>query len=630
MSERKKKFEALSAAVEREADPILKSMLEVRRDSAYAEWMQEETPGNEKFLARPAQPDALTSATTAGQKSIAERIELPGNERAVSAAQAPTKQPTYPAFDAKRDEYFRREAAAMGKPLAPELLSTKPDTAAQQSVQQEVQPAAPPQAPQGTQPLSFAGFRQLAGGGGGGVSRGAMMGALGNADAARQASAAAFGAEKDAILKRGAQQEADGKQLGETMAAFAQQMKASDEEHQAYLMQARERIGGLIQESRAAAEEFRAATREQGFMQSLSSGGRVGAAISLALGALGGGLTGQGGNAALDVLKFRVDEDLRNRALNISAKGQALDAVDGLLQRNMQIFGDEVSAREATRAAIFDSLKLEVQRQAAISGGVDAANNAQQITAGMDAEQARAYEVLANQQYMAMQKAARSGGMSNLKLLKEYQAYLKNEVGIQTDETTLEQMRGKGGEPDIYSEEGKRKADRTARLYDKLKPIDATIEQGKLLLEKVGVPRVDTRARAGIDEFFSQSDSLPTKVIGATVGLPARILSDDENAQIAAMLSFTNSAQKAVDSRVSNQDFNNARDLLVRQGPLIGQDALVKIVRQMVEQAEIMRKDALASDELAAGEYEKEQAKRRAELNTQRGGRGIPSYGTKQ
>lgn len=614
-------YQSLVDKAGKERDPDHRKWLEQEASAHFAllQRIPDQERGDDSSIPKPAegkvtvQPGvtSLPPSELERVRQVAESQAAPnaGAEFAPNAAHGASAQPDGGGMD--------RGLLDVQAQYRPKVAGVTPDVAA------EVQPTAAPQ-PGGSVPgLTFEEFAALSRGGGRG-GRVDVRGAAANADLAGVNADAASALERDAILKRGAQQESDGRQLGETMAQFAQSLKAKDEEHQAYLMQARERIGGLINESKVAAEEFRAATREQGFMQSLSSGGRVGAAISLALGALGGGLTGQGGNAALDVLKFRVDEDLRNRALNIQAKGQALDAVDGLLQRNMQIFGDEISAKEATRAAIFDSLKLEVQRQAAISGGVDAMNASKQLVAGMDAEYARSQEVLANRQYQEMLKAARSGGKNLAQLYKEYLDVQGSELKNMKAAADLSPTQG---EPDIYSEEGKRAADRTARLYDKLKPIDATIEQGKLLLEKVGVPRVDTRARAGIDEFFTSSDSLVTKAVGLTA-LPARILSDEENAQMAAMLSFTNSAQKAVDSRVSNQDFNNARDLLIRQGPLIGQDALVKVVRQMVEQAEIMRKDALASDKQAAAAYEQEQAKRRGELPKQTG-IGIPDYGRK-
>lgn len=604
------------------------------RDPEHRKWLEQQANANLEMMRTIPEHERGEGAGGPAPKStlkdFASTLELPG--AAVpkpGGAEAPKPTPSYPEFDAGRDAYFKREAAAMGKPLAPELLSSKPGVAsATPDVAAEVQPsAAPTAAPQGTQPLTFDEYRRL-GGSGGGPGRVQITGASANAGAAGAASDAANAAERKAILDRAGQQQSDGTKLGETMAAFASQMKASDEEHQTYLMQARERVSGLINESKQAAEEFRAATREQGFMQSLSSGGRVGAAISLALGALGGGLTGQGGNAALDVLKFRVDEDLRSRALNINAKGQALDAVDGLLQRNLQIFGDEVSAREATRASIFDSLKLEVQRQAAISGGADAMGAAQQLVAGMDAEKARAEEVLANQQLQAMLKAARAGGGQNLqKQLAAYQQYLKNDVGIQTDATKLAALQGAGGKPDIYSEEGKRASDRIARLYEKVKPADAAVETGKLLLEKVGVPSVTTRARADIDTFFKENSGFITSAGGLAL-TPLRTLTAEENAQMSALMNFTINQQKALDPRISNADLEIAVSRLIRQSWNVSQEALTAQIRQQVGEAERYRKDALATDPEAAVEYEREQSKRRSELKPSAGGgRGIPDYG---
>jgi hypothetical protein len=513
-------------------------------------------------------------------------------------------------------------------PYRPKVAGVTPDVAA------EVQPQAAPQAPQTSNPMSWEEFQRTFGGGGGGPGRAQMSGAMANAGAAGEASDAADAAERTAILSRAGQQQDDGRKLGETMAAFAQTMKASDEEHQAYLAQARERIGGLIQESKVAAEEFRAATREQGFMQSLSSGGRVGAAISLALGALGGSLTGQGGNAAMDVLKFRVDEDLRNRSLNINAKGAALDAVDGLLARNMQIFGDEVSAREATRAAIFDSLKLEVQRQSAISGGVDSMGAAKQLVAGMDAEKARAEEVLANQQLQAMLKAARAGGgMNKLKLFKEYQAYLKNDVGIQTDATKLAALQGNGPQqkPDLYSEEGKRASDRITRLHKSVEPFDKTVRAADLLLTKVGVPDVQTRARAGIGEWLTDPESstliklTPLGLLAAPIGS----LSSEQNQQMSALFAFTAAKVKASQGsgQLSEGDMKRAIQKELRQSWLVDQNSLIAQIRNDRAQAETGRKEALASDPEAAAELESERKRLGLMEPSKQGGTGIPDYG---
>lgn len=119
------------------------------------------------------------------------------------------------------------------------------------------------------------------------------------------------------------------------------------------------------------------------------SGGRgVGAAIAVALGALGSALTGQR-NTALDIVQQSIDRDIDAQKAAVANKREGLQDMRNLYAQNLGKFQDERAASLQTRNQLLESYKMKLQQVAAQSGSQGALAKAQEEMAKIDATQAR-------------------------------------------------------------------------------------------------------------------------------------------------------------------------------------------------------------------------------------------------
>ncbi len=94
------------------------------------------------------------------------------------------------------------------------------------------------------------------------------------------------------------------------------------------------------------------------YWENKSTGGKISAAIGIALAGIGGGMGGQGGNMALDVINKAIDRDIDAQKANLSNK-------NSLLSKNLEMTHNLESAVAMTRA---DHLAIAAAQVAKIAG----------------------------------------------------------------------------------------------------------------------------------------------------------------------------------------------------------------------------------------------------------------------
>lgn len=93
------------------------------------------------------------------------------------------------------------------------------------------------------------------------------------------------------------------------------------------------------------------------FWRDRSTGQKIIAGISLALGAVGGGLTRTGENKAVGVITDAIDRDIAAQKDNIEVKGEAIEKQEGLYAKALQRFDDSITAEKAAKIAALDQVK---------------------------------------------------------------------------------------------------------------------------------------------------------------------------------------------------------------------------------------------------------------------------------
>jgi hypothetical protein len=101
------------------------------------------------------------------------------------------------------------------------------------------------------------------------------------------------------------------------------------------------------------------------FWESRSTPQKIMAAIGIALGGIGGGLSGHGGNAAMDVINKAIDRDIDAQKFNANQKQNAFQNQMGVYNVMRSKFGDERTAEAATRLAYMQNVEMQLKETAA-------------------------------------------------------------------------------------------------------------------------------------------------------------------------------------------------------------------------------------------------------------------------
>jgi hypothetical protein len=130
------------------------------------------------------------------------------------------------------------------------------------------------------------------------------------------------------------------------------------------------------------------------YMNSLSTGGKIATAVGLILGGLGGGISGRGGNAALDTLNRIIDRD-------IDAQKIDMDKKKNLMGFSMQKLGNLKDAEAYSRAILISQTSNELQAAAAKSQDPLAKARAVQAVGQLEAQKAQLLNQVAARQAIA-------------------------------------------------------------------------------------------------------------------------------------------------------------------------------------------------------------------------------------
>lgn len=141
------------------------------------------------------------------------------------------------------------------------------------------------------------------------------------------------------------------------------------------------------------------------YLASMSTGKKIETGIALALGGLGGGITGQG-NAPLQFLNNQIDRD-------IEAQKSELGKRENLLSANLRQFGNMEQATQMTRIQMHDMVQAKIAEAGAQAASPMAKANAMKLSGQLEQQTAP----------MVMQQATRralmsvnsgQGGLSNV------------------------------------------------------------------------------------------------------------------------------------------------------------------------------------------------------------------------
>lgn len=133
----------------------------------------------------------------------------------------------------------------------------------------------------------------------------------------------------------------------------------------------------------------------------MSVPGKIGAALSIIMGGLGGGLTGKGGNAAMDVLNKMQEDEINSQKANLGKQ-------QNLYSMNMQRFQNAEKAELATRMNLNAAMSGEIMKNAAIAKGATAQAAANGIKAQADLQKAQYAQQWG---VLGQQHAVMSGGI---------------------------------------------------------------------------------------------------------------------------------------------------------------------------------------------------------------------------
>jgi len=198
-----------------------------------------------------------------------------------------------------------------------------------------------------------ASMRQSPGGGGPGGG-GAAQRQPNGWDQMRSASAN----ETDALARQ-----ADVKQSGEAEAAAqnARMLAQRDRLIAVHKLAGDEAMAKLSQDVEAQAQQKVDPNR---FWANASTGQKIAAAIGIALGGLAQtSPRGPHTNPALDIINTAIERDIQAQRENIANGRMSLEARRGLLAMNLQRWGNEENALDATRVAYLEQAKMQIQSE---------------------------------------------------------------------------------------------------------------------------------------------------------------------------------------------------------------------------------------------------------------------------
>lgn len=146
------------------------------------------------------------------------------------------------------------------------------------------------------------------------------------------------------------------------------------------------------------------------YMNSLSTGGKIAAAVSLLFGGIAGGMNGSGGNVALDIIKRNVDRDVEAQKFDYERNQSNVRNQMSLYGMLRDQFGDDRNAELATRSGMLEVAKLQIQKQASMAQSAIARAQGLQALGQLNMQQAQLNSQIYTNKYRMQAMAAGSGG----------------------------------------------------------------------------------------------------------------------------------------------------------------------------------------------------------------------------
>jgi len=180
---------------------------------------------------------------------------------------------------------------------------------------------------------------------------------LGSALATQQRGVKALG---EAQAQGAEAQATEFENLAKASEAYDLQLKDIREKREAERVTLMDRIGTIQKENAAKAE-----INPNRFWENKTTGGKITSAIAIMLGALGGVMTGQGGNAAMDIINKSIEQDI-NAQKDAYEKGRTrLQDEKSTYATVMDEYGNKEIATLAARASNLQAVDLKLKAIAA-------------------------------------------------------------------------------------------------------------------------------------------------------------------------------------------------------------------------------------------------------------------------
>lgn len=325
----------------------------------------------------------------------------------------------------------------------------------------------------------------------------------------------------------GIQKEAEAKaQLGQTIAkAYEEERKHLEAEKQRFeqnyneLKQQNEKLFQDVKDSKIDPNNY---------WNSMTTGGKITAAISLVLGGLAGGLQRTGQNAALDVIQKNIDRDIDAQKANLNKK-------DSLLKRNFEQIGDLRAAEALTRSQLMSITAAQVEKAKGMASTPAAQGAAAQL------------------QGQLMEKMAQSG----------------LQFSALNAKSQLASGNGRGVNPEYLDKETR---ERLVQLPSGRQALGYTPEDAKVIKEQF----------ASLDPILTSLDKLDQ--IGTAALVPGSAAEAKARAIQAQLVPLIN--ENAGLKRLSEEDIHNIRNMIndpTQFRNLLGGKAKSEEFRQFVE-----------------------------------------------
>jgi hypothetical protein len=168
-----------------------------------------------------------------------------------------------------------------------------------------------------------------------------------------------------------------------------------------------------------------------------STGQKIFAGITLALGAIGAGFTGR--NDAATIITNQIEADIQRQRQNIESEKEGLGARKGIYKDMLSAYNDKRSALNASKIAYLKGAEMEVEALKARAKGTEIKANADVLLSDLRVKRANETEALKNRQ---MQLASMKSGQMTPDLMDErqLQRYVPGQ-GLALDKESAKIMR---------------------------------------------------------------------------------------------------------------------------------------------------------------------------------------------